>query len=100
MAKTQTPTAPMPKYDIIQGRWKATKAIRNPFKNEMQAIAWKFERQGDPVKTGIPMPDDKVKEFNSSRLLVDGGITQQLVPTGSDVVLEHSIPNPFEVTEI
>lgn len=91
---------PKKKYDIWKGQWHARQMVKN-FDGKDMVIKWEFIKEGKPVKTGVPMEEDKAELFNSSRRIQLGNTAiEQMIESGSTAPVFHILQNPFAVREI
>lgn len=89
------------RYNIWRGQWHAKQTIRNPFDGKDMVVTWEFRAEGRAVVTNVPMEQNKVDEFNASRVLTVGNTyTEQMVLTGEEGIVLHKLDNPFEVKDI
>ena len=87
-------------YNIVKGKWHPKRTVTG-LDGKEKVIQWKFVPEGKPVKTGVPMEENKAEIFNASRRLEAGNIiTEQLVEVGFEGDILHTLPNPFEVREV
>lgn len=93
--------ASKPRFDIIKGQWIPRQEVTIPGTGQKLVVKWEFQPDGKPVKTGIPMDQRQVDEFNASRRLrAIKNFTEQMVPEGSKEPIYDIVENPYAVKDI